>query len=93
MPETTLTACEKQVLESAESAGVEISRSQQKRIARERFRQMQRRADVSKERLVMHSDPTPCEALHHLLGRSPCRRCGHMPTGARRPTQQQEAAP
>ncbi|PRZ15182.1 hypothetical protein [Nesterenkonia sandarakina] len=79
MSTITRTGFEKAALGTAHSMGIMISRSQQKRVGRECVRRISRMTDLEKERLVMHSDPVPCEALHHLLGTTPCQRCGQAP--------------
>ena len=80
MPTITRTGFERAALHTAYDMGIYISRSQQKRIGRECARRLERMTDLDKERLLVHSDPVPCEVLHHMLGSSVCRRCGMDPT-------------
>lgn len=79
MSTITRTGFENAALTTATSMGIRISRSQQKRVGRECVRRIERMTDTERERLVMHSDPVPCEALHHLLGSTPCKVCGQAP--------------
>ena len=75
MPTITASAVEKQIAAYAFEHGVELRRRQIQRMAIQRVRRIERMTDAERERLIMHRDPVPCEALHHLIS-SECRTCG-----------------
>lgn len=78
---TTITASgfEKRIAEYALDHDVPLRRRQVQRMAIQVVRRIERMTDIDRERLVMHSDIVPCEALHHILGSTTCRRCGRSP--------------
>lgn len=79
MSEITTTGFEKRIAEYALDHGIDIRRGKVQRLAHRIKGRLERMTDLDKERLVMHSDPVPCEAMHHILGSTPCRRCGRLP--------------
>lgn len=79
MSTINVTGFERRILDFAFDHGIEIRRGKVQRLANRLKCRLERMADLDKERLVMHPDPVPCEALHHILGRTPCKRCGQAP--------------
>ena len=79
MSTITASGFEKRIAEYALEHDVPLRRRQVQRMSIQVIRRIERMTDLDRERLVMHSDPVPCEALHHILGRTPCRRCGKPP--------------
>ncbi|MGJ9405294.1 hypothetical protein ACHABQ_03080 [Nesterenkonia aurantiaca] len=80
MPETiTASGYEKRIAEFVWEHGVVMRRRAIQRMSIQIVRRIERMSDTDRERLVMHSDPVPCEALHHILGSTPCKRCGQAP--------------
>ena len=74
-----VTGFERRIAEYAYDHGIELKRGKVQRLANRVRCRIERMTDLDRERLVMHSDPVPCEALHHILGRTPCKRCGRLP--------------
>lgn len=79
MPTLTITSIENEITQFVSDHGLDIRRGKVQRLANRLKCRQERMADLNKERLVMHSDVVPCEALHHILGTTPCRRCGQAP--------------
>lgn len=79
MSTITASGFEKRISEYAFDHGVEMPRRLVQRISIQIVRRLERMSDLDRERLVMHSDPVPCEALHHILGSTTCRQCGKTP--------------
>lgn len=79
MSTTTITSIENEISQFVTDHGLDIRRGKVQRLAHRLKCRQERMADLNKERLVMHSDPVPCEALHHILGNTPCLRCGQAP--------------
>ena len=83
MSTITTTGFKNRILDYTTEHGIVFPESKARRMANEIKRRIERMTDLDRARLVMHSDPVPCEVLHHILGSTPCRRCGQQPEGAR----------
>lgn len=80
----TTTGFKNRILDYAADHDIAFPDSKARRMANEIKRRLERMSDLDRERLVMHSDPVPCEALHHILGSTPCRRCGKVSVGVQK---------
>ena len=66
MPTLTITSIENEITQFVSDHGLDIRRGKVQRLA-------------NRLKCRQHSDVVPCEALHHILGTTPCRRCGQAP--------------
>lgn len=79
MSTLTTTGFKNTILQYTADHGIAFPESKARRMGNEIKRRFERMSDLDRERLIMHSDPVPCEVLHHILGSTPCRRCGRSP--------------
>lgn len=79
MSTITTTGFKNKILDYTAEHGIRFPEAKARRMGNEIKRRIERMSDLERERLVMHSDPVPCEALHHILGKTPCLRCGEAP--------------
>lgn len=62
----TITAYENQIKTFRKTRGIEVSRKQIKTVANAFYKRQIRMTDTDLERIFMHSDPTPREAIRNI---------------------------
>lgn len=62
----TLTSYENQIKQWKQDTGQDISRGQIKTVAHAFYKRQLRMSDLDLERIFMHSDPTPREAIRNI---------------------------